>query len=316
MTDIDFLNTVDFTALTNPTAADHNNLVDLAQPYTDKGILLVTTDTALDTPDVPNAIVTARWVRYLWLRKPHSTATITTPILYAWNANATSNPTYLKWEKVADVATAAADLQAQITALDGRVDVVEVSAANAVTQSGTAATQAAAAVLTANSANGTALAASANATTALANANTAQTTANNALALATANSAAVTAAAAAQSTANQALAAYNAQLVTASFPLTAGVVGTITHTFLVPPRFVELVLVCQAPINGYVAGDEISVHDILDSGAGSYALTSKRNATTVVIYSGITDFYVRNATTGAAEDSNPGNWMVKAYIWK
>ena len=314
MTDIDFLNTIDFTALTNPTAADHNNLVDLAQPYTDKGILLVTTDTALDTPDVPNAVVTTRWVRYLWLRKPHSTATITTPILYAWNANATSIPTYLKWEKVADVATAAADLQAQITALDGRVDVVEVSAANAVTQSGTAATQAAAAVLTANSANGTALAASANATTALANANTAQTTATNALALATENSAAVTAAAEAKSIADQALAAYAAKVTSTLFSIASGVIGTVTHNLGVP-RYVKLVLVNVTPEHDYVANDEIPVEAIIP-GSGAVSFSYVANATTVVILCSSTTIYGMKASDGTQQLFTVANWRLKAYIWK
>lgn len=314
MSTIDFIKGVDFTALPTPTAADHNNLADLAEPYNDKGLVLVTTDTALNTPDVPDPSGTARWVRYIWMRKPHITATVTTPILYAWNANATSDATYLKWENVADVATAASTLQAQITALDGRVDVVEVSAANAVTQAGTAATQAAAAVLTSNSANGTALAASANATTALANANTAQTTATNALALATENSAAVTAAAEAKSIADQALAAYAAKVTSTLFSIASGVIGTVTHNLGVP-RYVKLVLVNVTPEHGYVANDEIPVEAIIP-GSGAVSFSYVANATTVVILCSSTTIYGMKASDGTQQLFTAANWRLKAYIWK
>lgn len=316
MTTYDLVKGVDITALPTPTASDYNNLVDLAQPYTDKGMVLVTTDTALNTPDVPDPSGTARWIRYIWMRKPHSTAAITTPMLYAWNDNITSNATYLKWENIADVSAVATSLQAQITVLDGRVNAVEVSAANAVAQSGTAATQAAAAVLTANSANGTALAASANAATALANANTAQTTATSALALATTNSAAVTAAAEAKSVADQALASLNAKVTSDLIPIVGGLAATIAHGFAAIPRFVELVLVCRTPELGYVAGDEVPAVNAQRDGSYYPAFLAYRDATNVKVVCDPVLSYHLTTTSGTQVVITNANWRLKAYIWK
>ena len=87
----DFTKGIDFTSISPATAGDHNTLVDAAVPYvTDKGIVMVSADTALNTPDVPDAATTTKWKNYIWIRRPHSTATDTTPIAYMWNENATS----------------------------------------------------------------------------------------------------------------------------------------------------------------------------------------------------------------------------------
>lgn len=164
----DFTTGLDFSALANATGADHNNLVDQAVPYaTDKGIVMVSTDTALNTPDVPNPNTSAsytKWKNYIWVRRVHSTATDTTPLSYTWNENAVSHATYLKWVRIPADTSA---LEALIDALDLRVDDLEASMATA--------------LATANAANATANLASTNASSALATANTANTNATTAL---------------------------------------------------------------------------------------------------------------------------------------
>lgn len=164
----DFTKGIDFTALANGAAADHNTLVDAAVPFaTDKGIVMVSNDIALNTPVVPNPNAGAtftKWKNYIWLRRPFNTATDTTPYLYVWNENAVSVVTYLKWQRVKLDTT---DLQALITALTLRVEDLEASTATI--------------LATANAANATASIASTNATAALNTANTANTNATTAL---------------------------------------------------------------------------------------------------------------------------------------
>lgn len=152
----DFTKGLDFTSLISATAADHNSLVDGAVPYaTDKGIVMVSTDTALNTPDVPNAAVTTKWKNYIWIRRPHGSASDTTPIAYVWNDND------LKWLRIqADTSV----IQAALDALTLRVEDLEainvtmqalVNAANS--NAATANTNASAALSTANAANANAL---------------------------------------------------------------------------------------------------------------------------------------------------------------
>ena len=101
LSDQDLLKGLDFTGINPATGADHNNLLELAAPVSDsasegKGLIVWTVDSALDTPIVPDASITTKWKRYLWIRVPHSTATNTSPIIYAWNPNVASDPTYLQ----------------------------------------------------------------------------------------------------------------------------------------------------------------------------------------------------------------------------
>lgn len=160
----DFIKGIDFTVLASASAGDHNTLIDGATPSADRGILLWSIDTALNTPDVPNAATTTKWKRYIWLRIPFAGATDKTPKLYMWNDDATSVATYLKWLQVtADFSS----IQAQLNALDIRVDDLEASIATA--------------LATANAANATAATANINATAALTTATTANTNALQAL---------------------------------------------------------------------------------------------------------------------------------------
>lgn len=58
-----------------------------------------TTDTATNTPTVPDASVTTKWQEYIWIRHLEATNTNKAKI-YVWNPNATSVATYLKWQEV------------------------------------------------------------------------------------------------------------------------------------------------------------------------------------------------------------------------
>ncbi len=79
------------------TGSQLNQLVDAGAVGDDRGMIVETTDTVLDTPDVPDAATNTKWRRFIWRRVPHATATDTTPILYIWKNTATSVATYLKW---------------------------------------------------------------------------------------------------------------------------------------------------------------------------------------------------------------------------
>lgn len=195
MTSQDFSKGIDFTGINPATGADHNTLVDAAVPYDDgsgegKGLTIVTKDTALDTPATPNSVITTKWKRYIWIRIPHSSATVKTPIAYAWNDANPSIGALLKWTNVG-------------------TDLTTVNSEIAALQSGLASFGATAtdALLTANAANVLANTANTNAASALAAANTAE--ADLAGALSIANGAKATADAA-NTTATEALTAANA----------------------------------------------------------------------------------------------------------
>jgi hypothetical protein len=178
---------VDFTGINPVTGADHNNLVDLSIPTADiddtvgKGLNLVTTDSALDTPSVPDASTTTKWKRYQWIRRPFTGATDKRAKAYSWNDDATNDATYLKWQQInsntdeidalsIQVSNAVATANDAVITADGAADMTNTAVANANT-----------ALL--NSTNATN---SANA--AVVSANGAITTANNAIGIANAAS--------------------------------------------------------------------------------------------------------------------------------
>lgn len=63
-------------------------------PFTDKGLIVATTDIAT-VPQVPNANITTKWINYAWLR-----ISATSVGLYLWNPNATPDATFLNWVSV------------------------------------------------------------------------------------------------------------------------------------------------------------------------------------------------------------------------
>lgn len=199
MTSLDFNAGLDFTALDPATGGDHNSLIELASPREDKAIVLFSTDTALDTPDVPDASIDTKWKRYLWNRQPHSTSDDTSPIIYAWDDNAASDILFLQW---VPIAPGTAEFEALV--------------ADALAEAQTATATANTALTTANAANLTAATALSNANDAVVTANAVSDDATNALAAATdAQSVALSA----QATATEALAVANAANATAAAAL-------------------------------------------------------------------------------------------------
>jgi hypothetical protein len=131
----DFVKGIDFTALNPQTAAEHNQLIELAQPYsvtddTGIGLLLVTSDTALGVADIPDPTVAGytKWERYGWVRRLHPTAPIKTAMLYVWCSATTtdySGAGFNKWMLIDPAAYTSIDggagtpLQAAIDAIAG-----------------------------------------------------------------------------------------------------------------------------------------------------------------------------------------------------
>jgi len=123
----DFVVASDLTGVTSINGAQITNQVNNGTPYTDKGILVTTQDTAALTPDVPDAATTTKWQRYLWRRTPHGSDTDSDVKIYVWNPQATSVATYLKWEeiqinvaarqKVYFISTAGQDPNGNVTAI-------------------------------------------------------------------------------------------------------------------------------------------------------------------------------------------------------
>lgn len=94
---IDIISGLDPTALSSITGAQLETMVGGATPFTDKGIVMVTTDASLNSPNVPAAQTTTKWQTYLWIRiQPANTAVS----LYAWNPNGGSDATFLQWQNI------------------------------------------------------------------------------------------------------------------------------------------------------------------------------------------------------------------------
>lgn len=205
LTSQDLLKGVDFTILVNGNGTTLNQSIELSVPLkgaTDllgKGLVIVTKDTALDTPDIPDPFASDsynKWQRYLWLRRSFDETVNKTPILYGYNTVAL-NPTLNDywWPLGPDVDAINAAIAAAVTDAANALNTAlaaNATAAAAQTTANTANINATTAVTTANGAtvvaNGaqiTAIAASTTAATASANATAANTTANAALTSAT-----------------------------------------------------------------------------------------------------------------------------------
>lgn len=318
---------LDFTGLyqATATAADHNNLVDAATPYTDKGLVLWSVDTAVGVPDVPNASSTTKWKRYIWMRIPHTSVVSpanTVPYFYAWNDSATSVATYLKWQRIqADFTT----VNATIAALQAELDASQLD----ITANG----------LTANAASSLASTASNNATLALANAATVagnlstlnaqvnhvttglaptKAIADSALGFATA---AVTPA---QMTA--AVAVPIATLATKkiytseNYPIFApnnGLVANFAHGFSnVVPKYVQWVLVCIAGDAFFETGTEIPLSSIANGDStATLPFGESANLTNIKLSERNSNLYVITGT-GTTTQLAGASWRAKCYYAK
>ena len=80
----DLVKPLDPTGYASITGAQLAQLADGLAPYTDKGLVLVSTDAGLNpaAANVPNASVTTKWQNYIWVRIMATTINV-----YAWNKN-------------------------------------------------------------------------------------------------------------------------------------------------------------------------------------------------------------------------------------
>jgi hypothetical protein len=323
----DLLNNVDYTVFPRLSAAELNLGFSQLVPNTNGTIndgsvgvggMVFTADTALNTPQVPNAATiggTPKWQGYLWIRIPFSsTAGTVAPIGYFWNNSKGNDATFLKWQSTQVDLTA---VNAAITALQAAVTTAQTTATAANNTANTALTNSAAAQTTATAANNTANAAATASGTALTNAATALTAANSATSTANAANATANAAAAA-------VAAIGASsFKTGNIPLNAIGVGSaiinLPHGLGATPSIFSGVLVCQNTENGYNPGDEVNA---LSCGGYSGAGVLVQQAFFVSVTSanvfmtqtaGVTSIGIINKTTGALGPINPANWQAKIY---
>ncbi len=175
----DLFHGVDITGINPVNPGDLNNLVDNAAPVSDsgnegKGLNLWTIDSALGVPRVPNAPVTTKWKRYIWIRIPFTGVT-DSPRIYAWNDNVTSDTTYLKWKEILIDVTV---FQAQINQALSEAQTAQSTSNTALATANTANSAASTAFALATSAETNAQSAISNATVSLDQANSALSTAN------------------------------------------------------------------------------------------------------------------------------------------
>jgi hypothetical protein len=145
MTSQNLVKQIDLTGLEEVTASEINQLLETALLADDKSINLYTTDTALNTPEVPDptqgeleGVDVEFWTRFQWIRIPHSSAGAESKVKhYFWNPNATSITTYLKWQSPDDDLDNLADdvdaLEDDLNALDETVTTLTTSVTTAIT---------------------------------------------------------------------------------------------------------------------------------------------------------------------------------------
>lgn len=143
----DLVHGIDFTGLSSQTASEHNQLVDLATTYpTDNtqvngvSFVLTTTDTAVNTPDVPNPATSAnyaKWIRYIWTRRYEVSTGVWVPVFYVWMPTVTPDATLLNWV-ICDPASATTIGGALGTPLQTAINSINTDAANALAAATTA----------------------------------------------------------------------------------------------------------------------------------------------------------------------------------
>lgn len=142
----DLVKGIDLTGVDQPTLSQLNQLVDAGRLGPGMGMILVSYDTALNIPDVPDpntlnqGVTPIWWKRYLWLRIPFDNTGVNQ--LYTWNERLTSAATLLKWQSAeADVT----QIQAQLAAYGIQLTVTTNTASTAASNALVALTNAAAA---------------------------------------------------------------------------------------------------------------------------------------------------------------------------
>ena len=103
----DFKPRMDITGLTIVSGTEIQQITSTAKPADDKGIVIVTTDLTDGVADVPDpakvveGITPDYWIRYVWIRKPHHSATtVKRNVVYTWNPLRASHVKLLRWEPI------------------------------------------------------------------------------------------------------------------------------------------------------------------------------------------------------------------------
>lgn len=123
LTTQDLVKGIDITGQTNVTGSQLNQLVDAGRTAVDKGLTITTTDTAADTPEVPDpngdysGVNPTWWINYLWIRRPFVTETSQRVLCYMWDENVTPDVTLLQWTLIDFNGTAALALATAHTPL-------------------------------------------------------------------------------------------------------------------------------------------------------------------------------------------------------
>lgn len=316
-TNIDLVKGFDFTGVNPGTAADHNNLVDLARPYAEtnplegKGFIITTQDEADNTPHVPDAISTNQnWKRYLWQRISGSGVTSTR--VYKWDENVAPDATYLKWTELGSVDS----INTAIAAIEADIVALQATQANQATQLNATAAIANAAAADAASALAAVpdVAAITQAVTVTLPAADSANAAAAANALAAANAAQSSATAAANNAASVAAAKFKTSS-TAVFG--AGSLIDEAHTLTGIPHFARFIGVCTVADNGYAIGDEVDLSQFVTGAGNTAAFSYGVNATNVFITgdSAAPPIRLGNKASGVANNVTLARWSVKAYLW-
>ena len=312
----DFVNGVDFDAYGTQTAQMHNQLVSLGTVWTDKGLVIRSIDTAANTPDVPDATVTTKWKRYIWLRIPHTSVVppaSTVPFFYAWNDTATSVATYLKWQRIqADFTTVNATIAALQAELDlSQLDITSATntanAANAAV--GTAATDAANAVASTAvvAGNLATLDAQVNHTTS----GLAPTRAVADSALGIANAAVTPAQLAAVNNAFNTYVATDTLITSGLYPIVLGTTIQFNHNLLTVPRSIRWVMVCMFADLTYFQGDEVPIAETSFAATNPFLpFTSMASLSALKVQISIITPCV------VAGNITIGSWQLKCYYAK
>ena len=92
-----FLSNQDLTGATSVTAAQLNQILLSGFPFTDKGMIIWTTDGGGGIPNVPDAVTYPVFSTCIWGRISPLTSTVS---LYFWNPNTGSVAFYAKWQSI------------------------------------------------------------------------------------------------------------------------------------------------------------------------------------------------------------------------
>lgn len=116
----------DVTGYSQISAAQLEQFAGGITPYADKGIILVTTDIN-GVATVPNANTTPKWQNYIWLRVQTGTT-----LIYVWNPNVASDPTYLNWISGVNISIPPGSITSSMLAPGVTTGIIDSVAANGV----------------------------------------------------------------------------------------------------------------------------------------------------------------------------------------